>query len=349
MLGQLQNPAPSGTEIHLRTPVLQELIAEAGVPSDEFDIQFMRTGSPAVLLTTPKGLWMSAHSDTISYLPPLTNETAFSILPSCAHRPTVAHEWPAATLRYNSQRGTYEVISTGIIGSDENMRPYYTADTKPKDGFQPGIDRIVYTPTLAVDNSTGLLTGNMDNAAGLTVTVLSLRVLAELARQRNIPISKFGVGFVFPGQEEGLPDNPAYFAREARRIIHRTAYQNLPYTIINVDGHDSKSPQPAVRYAAYVSSMKGPVVSPEVYARFENFLLGLSEFGVVAKRTEDGAAVSRSDDAAYTEVVRDVVPVGYDVKDPHFNDGPPTTNLLGLINTAKSVAWIAAQMGSELK
>lgn len=115
--------------------------------------------------------------------------------------------------------------------------------------------------------------------------------------------------------------------------------------IINVDGHDSNSPQPVVRYAAYVSGNKGPVVPPDVYADFEMFLMELEPFGVISQMTEDGATVSRSDDAAHMEVIDEIIPIGYDVRDPHFNDGQPTANLQGLVNTAKAVAFIAAEMG----
>lgn len=345
ILKMLQEPAPSTTVLHTRTPILKLLVSEAGVNSDEFDPRFLGTRSPAVLLRGRQSYWFSAHADTISYVAPEpTNERSFPVLPNCAHRPLVTREFPAAVLRWSTALRGYERISAGVIGSDNQMKPYYTASSKPRDGFVPS-DRIVFTPTLTLDSATGLVAGNMDNAAGLAVCVASLRALSEVARARNISLDDFRVGFVFPDEEEGLADDPAYFGRGARRIGHRAAAGGiLPDTIVNVDGHDTSYPQPVVRYAAYVSGNKGTVVPPDVYADFEFFLQGLAPYGVVPRMTEAGARVSRSDDAGFMEVHDQIMPVGYDVSDPHFNDKPPTANLDGLVQTAKAITWIAAEM-----
>jgi hypothetical protein len=47
------------------------------------------------------------------------------------------------------------------------------------------------------------------------------------------------------------------------------------------------------------------------------------------------------------EVMSRIGIVGYDVRDPHFNDGLPTVNPLGLINMAKAVAYMAAELGLQ--
>ncbi len=347
LLKQLQEPAPSGTVLHTRTPILQQLALEAGIPTEHFSVHFLGTRSPAVLLSVRQPLWFDAHADTISYLfPRSTNEPSSPILPNCAHRPRVAREFPAAVLRWNKSLDGYERVSEGVIGStgsrEQEFKPYYTASEKPKDGFKPS-DRVVYTPAFTLENE--LVTGNMDNAAGLAVCLASLRALSAVAQKNGITLTDLGVGFVFPDSEEGLEHDPAYFSRGARAIINRAGFAGkLPERVVNVDGHDTMDPQPVVRYAAYVSANKGPVIPPDVYAEFESFLTSVVPYSVSSRMTEDGAAVSRSDDAAYMEVMENIMPIGYDVRDPHFNDGRPTANLKGLVQTAKAVAWIAAEM-----
>ena len=145
-----------------------------------------------------------------------------------------------------------------------------------------------------------------------------------------------------------LPENPAYFSREARRIIHHAAIRNsLPNTIVTVDGHDvDNNPQPVARYAAYVSDNKGPVVPPDVYASYRSFLEYLARYGVCVRPTESGAKVSRSNDAAWMEWVGDNRTSGYDIANPHFNAGLPMVNMDGLIASAKTIAWLAAEMAS---
>ena len=347
-LSRLQAPAPSTTVLYTRTPILQQLAIEAGVPSGDFSVRFLGTRSPAVLLNIQQPLWFDAHADTISYLfPKPTNELSSPLQQNCAHRPTVAREFPATVLRWNKALQGYERISEGIIGStgssEKGFKPYYKGSVKPEDGFKPS-DRVVYTPTLTVKD--GYVIGNMDNAAGLAVCLASLNGLNSVAKQRGMSLTDFGVGYVFPDFEEGLESDPAYWARGARAMIHRAGFAGvLPQRVVNVDGHDTQDPQPVVRYAAFVSGNKGPVVPPDVYGEFEEFLESLEPYGVIPRMTEQGAAVSRSDDAAHMELIEETISVGYDVRHPHFNDGPPTANLDGLVHTAKAVAYIAAEMG----
>jgi hypothetical protein len=327
-----------------------------GVPADQFTPRLFGTRSPAALMNSPKKLWFSAHSDQPTYIPPLTSASSFSITPICAHRPRGTGlpypEWPAVVLRFDPKQHRYTVISTGTIGTDEGtLKPYYTAATKPRISFSPGYDRITYAPPFTVDRGTGLAYGNMDNAAGIAVSLAAIHALVAIAQLRNDPISQLEAGWIFPDEEEGLPENPAFFAREARRIIHRTPLSWLPGVIIDVDGHDmigDDDPGHHAVYGAIVSGGKGPVVPADVYTTYDEFLQQLETYGVSVKQTEAiPAALSRSDDVGLMEVHDQMISIGYLIRDPHHNRGIATTNIEGLVHTAKALAWIAYEMALE--
>jgi hypothetical protein len=191
----------------------------------------------------------------------------------------------------------------------------------------------------------------MDNAAGIAVSLAAIHALVASAQLRGDPISELEAGWIFPDEEEGLPEDPAFFAREARRIIHRTPLSWLPGVIIDVDGHDMSGdddPGPHAVYGAIVSGGKGPTVPPDVYARFDEFLRQLEPYGVSARQTEAiPASLSRSDDVGLMEVHDQMISVGYLIRDPHHNRGIATTNIEGLVHTAKALAWIASEMALE--
>ncbi len=361
VLSLLQKPAPSGTEYYTRTPVIERLLIDADVPlgGGIFQTNFVGSGSPAVLLQLRKPLWISAHSDTVSYtVARPTNEAAIELMPLAAHRPEKGvREFPAAVLRFNLRSRRYEVISKGRIGchqenpeSKEYLKPYYIADTKPQSGFVPGFDRFVFSPTMSVDMETGLMQGNVDNAAGITVNILALKALAEIARKNwnSIKFRELPVGFVFPGAEEGLPEQNATFARGARQMINNLSPRDLPKKIVEVDGQGIEEgyaiPDSAL-LAAYVSGGKGAIVAPHYYAQFEAFLRELVPLGVRVEQSEAvHATVSRSNDPAWIERVKTVVPIGYGERWPHFNKGVPETNINALVNNAKAIVWMAINM-----
>lgn len=352
-LEALQPPAPSGTVLHTRTPIIKELLLESGVPSEQISSRFLDTRSPAVLFENNRpSLWFSAHSDQPTYLLPPTNETAFNIIPINAHRPkkigSSFPEFPAVVLRYKPRKNIYEVVSEGIIGTQDDMKPYYNAHTKPKGGFSSGYDRIVYAPPFTFNESTRLVTGNLDNAAGIAASIVTIKALVQIAQQNGMGIQDFDLGIIFPDEEEGLEHDPAYFARGSRRIIHRAAAQNLlPEIVVNIDGHDTfgdNLPGKAAVYGAYISEGKGPIVPPDIYAVFDRLLRKLTEVGVTTEKTELVGKVSRSDDAGIMEVADQIIPVGYQVRDPHHNKGLATANIDGLTNTAKALAWITTEM-----
>jgi len=204
----LHDPAPSGTVLYTRTPQLQQLVLEVGIPSEEFDERIFGTRSPAVFLRSPKSWWFEAHSDTVSYLfPKVTNEITSAINVNCAHRPKVAREWAAVVLRYNERLGKHEIVSNGVIGSElvkDKYEPYYTAHTKPKNGFDPGFDRVVFAPQLLWNTDSHLVTGNMDNTAGMAIMVAAMYALYQVARKRKISMQEFPIAFLFPDEEEGF-------------------------------------------------------------------------------------------------------------------------------------------------
>lgn len=253
----------------------------------------------------------------------------------------VGTEARAIVMRYDPVATRYLTVSFGRVGTDENGDPIYTADDMPEGGFVPGYDRVALSPDFVFDRNTRRVAGNMDNAAGVAVCLAAIRGIVELATMTGESPDEFGMGFIFPGQEEGPPSESAFFAREARRIAHRASLEFLPDAVINVDGHDSQSPGRTARYGAYVSSLKGPVLPPDVYAELDQVMNELAAFGIDARPTEADASISRSDEPAFMEVIGNILSIGYDILSPHFDAGTPTVHLDGLVNTARALAWLA--------
>lgn len=342
-LSRLQSLAPTTSVLYTRTPIIHDLLQEAGILPNEFIINFNGSRSPAVFLESPKPLWVDTHSDQPAYKPPFTNETTFPIYPICAHRPKAIEagqeypSFPAQTLRYNSTHKLYEVVSEGLISTDERMNPFYIAFVKPKDGFKP-VDLIAYAPSFQYTPATGLVSGNMDNAAGVALSILAMEAIKKLGLS-------YKVGWLLPDGEEGLPGESAFFGRGARIAINNCPPDHRPSRVMIVDGHDTQNnqnPKDVVLYGAYVSAGKGAIVPPDLYAAVEDILQGVSN--VPTEPTELGHTLSRSNDVAYMNTTLDIIPVGYPILDPHHNRGIATVNLNSLVNTAKAIVWIAASM-----
>ena len=105
-----------------------------------------------------------------------------------------------------------------------------------------------------------------------------------------------------------------------------------------------EQPGPHAVYCATVSGGKGPIVPSDVYARFDEFLRQLSSCGVSVCQTEAiPASLSRSDDVGLMEVHDQIMSVGYLIRDPHHNLDMATVHIEGLVQTAKALAWIAAE------
>lgn len=367
-LQALQPPAPSGTVLYTRTPIIRRLLIEAGVSSLEMRDDFLNSGSPAVFLNTrdihedpiysgalPKTLWFDAHSDQPGYVfPKPTNDKELDILPICAHRPTdVTTKFPAVVLRYDPEKRQYQVASEGIIGTrdEKNLQPYYKSVTGvPEDGFNPGLDRIAYNVPLVANLETRLITGNMDNAAGVAACIAAIRAFTKIVKNNFNGASPefFNVGWVFPDYEEGLPSETLAFSKGARQIVGNLGNQiPVPGIVINIDGHDTPNPPSVALLGSYVSKGKGAIVSPDTYAEITQFLGYLKDYGINTLTTEsvNGASLSRSDDPAWAGRVRDVVPLGYGVCDPHHNKGMATVNIDSLVNLAKIMTWMAVASG----
>lgn len=368
-LQALHSPAPTDTFLYTRAlSIVDCLTNEVGITKSDIIPCFLGTYSLAVFLDQRalgcdhhdylrKPIWFVAHGDQPTYLfeRPTRPDAGVKtdIMPRCAHRPIKLGDefpvFPAVVLRYSGQR--YEVINEGEIGTREIERggsivlqPHYVTQEVPQDGFFPS-DRIAYNPQLLFNQETRLVSGNMDNAAGVAACIAAINAFNEIAKEvYRIGPSWFNVGFVISEGEEGLPDDPAYFAQEARRFIHLT--ERTPSLVINVDGHDTEYPPSTALYGAYVSRCKGATVSPSLYCEFNGLVESLRRYGVELQQTEaiEQSSLSRSDCAAIMEKTYPIS-LGYGVCDPHHNRGLARVNMDGLVNLAKAITWIAVASG----
>jgi len=326
-------PGPSQSISYTRGPTIEKILYKHLPYSRQVNFQsdYRGTGNIAVLLgDTPRALFL-AHADEISYLLGEEPEgTEIKLTPFCSHRSKDEH--PVIGLRYALQEQNLEPTASGFIISrreaDQPVPYFLLQQGKVEVG-----DRIIfdYPAVIGEDN---LVYGKVDNAAGVTACLLAIIALGQLESMSSI-------WFVFPDEEEGPPMGNSMFARGTRRLVQRL---DLPSDIlcVVVDGHDvgpGKRPSTSALFAENESLCKGVVVPPSLYAEFKVFANHLSDLGVDI--LENSRRIARSDSPALMEYFRNILLLGYNVKDAHFDDGPPCTSLDAIISVAKTLVYTA--------
>ena len=322
--------APSGTVSLTRGPLIAEIWDGPGL-----DMNYRRTGNVSINAAGKKLL--VAHADQISLLIPHdTSHGETTLVPFCAHRANPGPEYSGYVLRYVEKR--LEVVAQGRIGTTDEGVPYFTGG-----GSLPPLrigDRVVYNyPVKAVD---GELSGSLDNAAGMASCLAAALIMREIAGELSIDFESLDISLVFSDEEEGPPASNATFGRGTRRYIRRT--DQILDVMLNVDGHDVRGPEKfgaGALFASFVSSCKGPVIPPQLYVPFRDFMEGLEENGVKSATTESVGSVSRSDCVGMMEVSPNILILGYGTMDPHFNKAVPTANLSDLVHLSKAIVWTA--------
>jgi len=278
---------------------------------------------------TPRALFI-AHADEISYLlgmEPLGEE--IRLTPFCSHR--AKDGYPVIGLRYDLQEHNLKRKASGsLISRTESDRlvPYLVL----KEGSAQVGDRVIFDYPAVLDDQQ-LVYGKVDNAAGMTACVLALIALAQLKPAEPI-------WFLFPDEEEGPPMGNSMFARGARRFVQGLELSSDTLCVV-IDGHNTqpgKQPGPSALFAENESLCQGVVVPPPLYAEFKGLANHLRSLGVDI--LENSNRVARSDSPALMEYFRNILLLGYHVKDAHFDDNPPCTSLDAIISVAKTIVWM---------
>lgn len=336
--------AASGTVSLTRGPLIAEFWGDSSVGSQRGFHLFTIAENLVINPGGEKKLF-AAHGDQISYLVPQeTQEGETELVPFCAHRASPGKEYNGLVLRYSKKEEGLKVtrqmepIAQGKIGTTEKGLPYFTGG-----GSLPPLrtgDRVVYN--YPVEAKGDLLSGNLDNAAGMATCLAAALTMKEIAQEAKVNFRDLEVSFIFTDEEEGPPASNATFGRGLRRYLRRT--NQYPKMMVNIDGHDVRISEESDRgalYASFVSGGKGPVVPPQLYVPFRNFMEGLKKEGVRSATTESVGRVSRSDDVAMMEVDPNVLILGYGTENCHFNEAVPTANLSDLVDLSKAIVWTA--------
>lgn len=356
---RLHFPAPSGTELYTASPAIRALLENLQVPLNTFNANFQDLEFPALFAgEAPLDLLFVAHSDEISYIVTRSGGGLEigqdNLVANFAHRPaqnisgSSVQAYPAAVVRWCGHEAGYRVVGTGKIHwTADDIRPWCSLDSL--DGTPATGDRIVYEPPVVLDSETGLVTGKADDRAGMAACIAMCEALTKIARHLDLDPAAFMAGVIFPGQEEGTigagGDTEFAFARDSRAVgLSMAASSTLPRAWINIDGHEVDPLAPVGLYTCVVSEARGTVVPPHRLSPYSDFFNRLHhERGLnMAQTTELGGRVSRSDDNGVLGVIpKRAVPIGFSIRDPHYNGGLPTTNIDSVVQLTVALTWLA--------
>lgn len=328
-------PGPSGASSITRGRQVAawfagEGLSRAGV---RFSLDEGRTGCD-VLSFGEGGLRMLAHLDEVSYLVDGI-EASPGLWPVAAYCYHLAEApAPARALRFFAD-GTWQEIDHGdVITKDGSL--FYQGSLGAD--LEPG-DRVSLASEVALDAGSGLVTGSLDNAAGVTSALLAASVLAKL----GIPFS-----VVLTDEEEGPSGASSQtISRGAMRYFQQAG--DAPLTVV-IDIHgvpDSDAPHVrghtvpwGASLAEFSSHGRGSVAPPQLYAAARSYLC---EDNLIAQgaRPNVGGYVPRSDDVVAMTSTNRVLILGYPGLNRHFDRGLPSANIGDLMQLARALVALA--------
>jgi hypothetical protein len=345
----------TGAEI-TRDPILYRLLTEtAGIPDKRIKLDYRNSGVTMVKLYDDKpDTWVEAHKDRIGFfIGEYTRDSSIILKPNCAFRQEVGTgPYPAQVLRYvldnDGLNGEYKVVSEGFISSvkEKNLKTdkeevvaRYTTDAVPEGGYDPGADRVMYKYEFGYDEQSQIVTGDLDNPAGMSALIVALCAVSYLKHQLHFKYDDLKLGVAFAGGEEGRFEESIFFARNLEILLNRTPSKKLPKNMIIVDGHDSNTYVTDSIIAEWVSDAKGMNVDPHVFVRTFRYLESLEQFDVHVVPTRQVGMVSRSNDVAARKFIHNTQMIGYDVHDPHFNTKQPSSHIMSIVNNSQAITW----------
>ncbi|MBC7633610.1 hypothetical protein [Aeromicrobium sp.] len=336
-------PAPSGASSITRGARVRAWFVDQDMSKQgtELHLDYQRTGCD-LLTSGTGGLRMLAHLDEVSYLvddswivPGL-----WPISPYCYH--LAEGPAPARVVRFHPD-GTWTAADRGEV-IEEGGKHFFRCAANVDLG--PG-DRICLASELACDRSTGLVTGSLDNAAGVTAALLAASVLAEV----GVPFT-----LILTDEEEGPSGASSQtISRGAARYFHRSQLQDAPLTVaIDIHGVPARDEEDvrghAVPWGAslaeFSSHGRGSVAPPQLYAAARDFLCKGNSI-VDGVRPNSGGYVPRSDDVVAMTHTNRVLVLGYPGANRHFDRGLPSANLHDLMQLARALVALAVGVSTE--
>ncbi|HBH13805.1 MAG TPA: hypothetical protein DDX29_11960 [Clostridiales bacterium] len=324
--------APSQSIMKTRSPVIEQLINNYELDNVVFTSNYLGTGN--AMFSSKKespSILFIAHLDQISYLvDEQTAKNVWRLIPYCKHLSQIDVRGKA--LRYDLNKNRFRESAAGTIFSEKignTMIPFF----RTLEGQLESGDRIVYEFPINVEGD--LVSGNIDNAAGVTACLVAGSALFKAYPQSN-------VGFIFSDEEEGPSDNPIYFARGVRRLMNK---METPDVCIIIDGHGGREGEDIGEGTFFTEKTAGgeaTVTPPELFVKIKSIGKELHPFGI--NLFEDTGRVSRSDDIPCLAVTPNVISIGYPSVNRHHDQGPPTASLKDLANLAKVIFWLGIML-----
>lgn len=331
--GVADTPGPSGASSLTRGAVVQDWFLEELADHGVTLSRDHRHSGCDVLRLGEGGLRMLAHLDEVSYLVDgaQSGPGLWKVAPYCYHLAEDAA--PARVVRFGSD-GSWTVTGHGRVVSKDASLHFEAAGELD---LQPG-DRVCLASALDHDRSTGLVTGSLDNAAGVSAALLAAVVLAR---------SQTPFELVLTDEEEGPSGASSQtISRGAMRFFAQAGDAPLNVAIDihgvpladldTVQGHQ----QPwGASLAEFSSRGRGSVAPPHLYAAAVQLLTQ----GPVARRVRQnvGGYVPRSDDVVAMTKSNRVLVLGYPGLNRHFDRGLPTANAHDLIELTRALVALA--------
>lgn len=336
-------PAPSGASSLTRGRGVQTWFAhqEMSEQGAQLHLDFQRTGCD-VLTSGVGGLRMLAHLDEVSYLVDgsATNPGMWPISPYCYHLAQAPA--PARVVRFDAD-GTWSAADHGEV-LVVNERHFFRC--APDIELAPG-DRVCLASELVCEQSTGLVTGSLDNAVGVTAALLAATVLATM----GVPFT-----LVLTDEEEGPSGASSQtISRGASRYFERTPQEDAPLTVAidihgvpasDVDEVRGHSVPWGASLAEFSSHGRGSVAPPQLYAAARDLLCKGNPI-TDAVRPNVGGYVPRSDDVVAMTRTNRVLILGYPGINRHFDHGLPAANIHDLMHLARALVALAVGVATQ--
>lgn len=336
-------PAPSGASSltrgrGVRTWFDHQEMSEQGA---QLYLDFQRTGCD-VLTYGVGGVRMLAHLDEVSYLVDgsATSPGMWPISPYCYHLAEAPA--PARVVRFDSD-GTWSAVDRGevlVLGGKHFFRCALDIELAPG-------DRVCLASELTCEQDTGLVTGSLDNAAGVTAALLAASTLAAM----GVPFT-----LVLTDEEEGPSGASSQtISRGASRYFRSTPLEDAPLTVaIDIHGVPASDADEVrghtvpwgASLAEFSSHGRGSVAPPQLYAAARDFLCQGNPI-TDAVRPNVGGYVPRSDDVVAMTHTNRVLILGYPGINRHFDHGLPAANIYDLMHLARALVALAVGVSTK--
>ncbi|MBC6460261.1 hypothetical protein [Actinomadura sp. HBU206391] len=329
-------PAPSGASSPTRGIAVERwwTARHAAVP---YQRDVSGTGCD-VISAGEGGLAVLAHLDEISYLlRDRVRPGVWRVTPYCYH--LAEKPSPARVIRFDPT-GAFHVLCAGeLVEQDGDHFLHHPAEVD----LGPA-DRVVLASPVACDPESGLVTGSLDNAAGVAAALAAADVLAGL----GLPFSCY-----LTDEEEGPAGSSSQtISRGAMRLLRTRPAAPMTVAVdihglapAELDAVDFHRRPWGASLAEYSSGGRGSVAPPWLYHSVRELLTPLAADGVPV-RANVGGYVPRSDDVVAMTYSNRVIILGYPGINRHFDRGLPTANIHDLVALARALVILGAATGS---